>query len=159
MSLTQGGVIVNSDVGEDGRIRYEREIARRRRRSTWEVGLRTFTMQVTWIVVLAAGAAVPLAAALGWPGWVAPVLGFVIVVATGIEKIFGRTTDAAVAVDALRRRLDRERRKRDARSGSDEAESDGFDAYVRGCERAIAEFDASMLAYTKKATGREDDGD
>ncbi|WES63167.1 hypothetical protein P0L94_11945 [Microbacter sp. GSS18] len=150
-------MIVSSGVVENGRSRYEGDIARRRRRLTWEVGLRSFTMQATWLVVLAAGAAVPLAAALGWPEWVAPVLGFAIVVATGIEKIFGRTTDAAVAVDALRRRLDRERRKRDARSGSDEADADGFDAYVRGCERAIAEFDDSMLAYTKKATGRDDD--
>jgi hypothetical protein len=141
-----------SDVqAESGRDRYERELGRRRRRLSREVRLRSFTMQSMWIIVLAAGAAVPLATAMGSPGWVGPALGFVVVVATGIERIFTRTTVAAVAVDRLRRRLERERRGLSA-GILDAGEADQFALYVRNCEAAIAEFDETMIAYSSKLT-------
>ncbi len=60
--------------------------------------------------MIVAGAGVPLTEALGGPAWIGPILGFVVVVAVGIDRIFGRTTPAASAQDALRRGLARERR-------------------------------------------------
>jgi hypothetical protein len=65
-----------------------------------------------WVVIVTAGAGVPLAAAVGWPDEVGPALGFVVVVvvASGIERIFGRTTPTAVAWEKLNRELSRQTR-------------------------------------------------
>jgi hypothetical protein len=72
--------------------------------------LRTGGIRTLWIIVVVAGAGVPLNEAIGGPVWFGPALGFVVVVAAGIERIFGRTTPAAAAQDLLRRGLARERR-------------------------------------------------
>lgn len=129
---------------------YERDMNQRRRSLAREFRLRYFALQATWVIVLTAGAAIPLSAALGWPGWVAPVLGFSVVVATGLEKVFNRTTDGAVAVDRLRRALEQEGRLFRARRLHYADIDDPFDEYVCRSEAAIADFDRSMLAYAQQ---------
>lgn len=123
-----------------------------------EVRLRNIGIQVLWLVVVVAGAAVPLVVALDWPAWISPVLGFVVVVAAGIERIFSRTTEAAVAVDELRRNLARERRLLLAGSGDYADEARRFGVYVTRTEDAIARFDRRMLAYSE-AVVRSAEGD
>lgn len=138
---------MTDDQQPNGASSYQREIRKRTRRFTAATRARAFTMQLMWVVILAAGAAVPLAAALNWHEWVGPTLGFVVVVASGIERIFGRTTSAAVAVDGLRRELDRQTRMFGA-SALDYAQSeDPFGLYVQRVEDAIASFDEMMLAH------------
>jgi hypothetical protein len=143
--------------GTDARLRYEHEMRRRLRYLDVVARLRAFTMQVVWIIVLAAGAAVPLATALEWDDWVAPVLGFVVVVASGVERIFNRTTAAAVAVDALRRRLDRERRVLVAGQLEYADADDPLGVYVERSEDAIAEFDRTMIDYGQQVAVRPDE--
>lgn len=143
--------MTNTGHADDARQEeYERDMKHRRRGLAREFRLRYFTLQATWVIVLTAGAAIPLSAALGWPGWIAPILGFSIVVATGLEKVFNRTTDGAVAVDRLRRTLDQEGRLFHARKLHYADTNDPFDEYVRRSEAAIAEFDRSMLAYAQR---------
>ncbi len=92
---------------------------RRLRAASFAVWLRAGGIQFAWLVILGAGAAIPLSEALidqGW-SWVSPTLGFLVVVAAGVERIFGRTTEAAVALDRLRRELAREHRMLTAAAG------------------------------------------
>ena len=109
--------------------------------------LRTGGIQALWIVVIVAGAGVPLNEAVGGPDWVAPTLGFVVVVAAGIERVFGRTTPAAAAQDVLRRGLAREQRLFLSRSGPYQDE-DAFEVYTERAERLIAEYDHVMVQYS-----------
>lgn len=117
--------------------------------------LRAGGIQAVWLVVLVAGAAVPLSDALvtdGWE-WVNPVLGFVIVLAAGLERIFRRTTDAAVPLDELRRNIAREHRLFLA---SADVYADPDAAYPRYAERVeehIARYDHQMVAYAKRVVG------
>jgi hypothetical protein len=145
------------DTASEGERRYERELIRRRRRLTAQWGARAFVVQATWIVILAAGAAVPLATALEWDDSVGPVLGFVVVVATGVERIFGRTTQGAVAVDELRRRLDRERRLLDTRRMEYAETDDPFGLFVARSEEAIDQYDRTMVEYGARLTRDSDE--
>ena len=137
-------------VDTSGQRHYEREVRRRLRQLVAQSRLRAFFMQVTWIVILAAGAAVPLATALDWPDWAGPVLGFVVVIATGLERIFRRTTTASVAVEALRQRLDRERRRYAVGGLGGSVDEDLFERFVRRCEEAFDDFDETMLEYREQ---------
>jgi hypothetical protein len=138
---------------------YKKEMRRRIRRTTVRTRTRLFTMQMMWVVVLAAGAAVPLATALKWHAWVGPVLGFVVVVASGTERIYGRTTPAAVAWEKLNRELDRQTRlfNTSTLEYAEYAEyarrHERFALYVKHSEKAIRKFDKTMLAYTKSTLG------
>lgn len=140
----------------DRQADYKRDMARRQRRLAWAARLRSFVLQATWVIVLAAGAAIPLSAAMSWPDWVAPTLGFVVVLATGIEKIFSRTTAAAAAVDRLRRHLEQEGRLFHARQMDYAGADDPFEIYVTRSEAAIQEFDRSMLTYGQRMAVRRD---
>jgi hypothetical protein len=82
----------------------------------------------------------------GW-SWVSPTLGFVIVVAAGVERIFGRTTEAAVALDRLRRELAREQRMLTAASGPYSLAEDRFAVSAQRTEEHIARYDEQMVAY------------
>ncbi|MGB3686433.1 MAG: hypothetical protein WA991_11485 [Ornithinimicrobium sp.] len=93
-----------------GHQRYIAFVRARIRIGNTAAMLRTVVIQSLWIIVIIAGAGVPLSAALHGPEWVAPILGFAVVVAAGIERVFRRTTSAAVAQDSLRRGLAREQR-------------------------------------------------
>lgn len=115
--------------------------------------LRTGGLQTLWIIVIVAGAGVPLNEALSGPGWVGPVLGFTVVVAAGVERIFGRTTPAAAAQDALRRGLARERRL--FLAGVGPYDGDGaFELYAERSEQLVADYDQAMVAYSSTLARR-----
>ena len=138
-----------------GGARYEREISRRLRRSSLAARARAFALQSNWIVILAAGAAVSLSAALDWDDWVGPVLGFVVVIGTGVDRIFSRTTEGSIAVDRLRRELERQRRLYEARQLMYSDNADPFGSYVARVEAAIAEYDEAMVSHSSRLTRGE----
>ncbi len=140
----------------DDRRTYAKDMDRKVRRLAAESSARAVVMQLNWIVVLMAGAAVPLSTALDWGDWVAPVLGFVVVVAAGIDRIFARTAPGAVAVDQLRRRLDREQRLWRARQLEYGDTDDPLGLYVLRSEEAIAEFDRAMIDYNRRLVQETD---
>ena len=138
-----------------GQHQYERALRRRLRLANAAAWMRAGGIQAVWLVVLVAGAAVPLTEAIladGWT-WVSPVLGFVIVVAAGLERIFRRTTAAAVSLDELRRSVSRERRLLlagvDGHNGADAT----YAAYAERVEQHIAEYDRQMVAYARRVVG------
>ena len=132
-----------------GQETFARLVRRRRRVASFAVWLRAGGIQFAWLVILGAGAAIPLSEALidqGW-SWVSPTLGFLIVVAAGVERIFGRTTEAAVALDRLRRELAREHRMLTAAAGPYSLADDCFALYAQRTEEHIARYDEQMVAY------------
>ncbi len=133
--------------------RYAAELHRRVRLGNAGALLRTWGIQALWIIVILSGAGVPLNEALDGPYWVGPVLGFLVVVAAGIERVFGRTTPAAAAQDVLRRGLAREQRLFDAGVG-DYRGDDAFERYLRRCEELISAYDESMLDYSASLARR-----
>lgn len=144
-----GGTVDASPTPSDRVHEYERLIRSRLRWANLAAMLRAFFIQLSWLVVLFAGAAVPLSDALGAPGWVSPTLGFVVVAGAGLERIFSRASDAAVAVEELRRSLARERRayltaQAVGHAGSDE---EAFAIYRRRVEEAMAAYDRRMVEY------------
>jgi hypothetical protein len=133
----------------DGQETFTRLARRRLRFASFAVWLRAGGIQFVWLVILGAGAAIPLTEALidqGWT-WVSPTLGFLIVVAAGVERIFGRTTEAAVARDRLRRELAREHRMLTAAIGPYSLTDDRFVLYAQRTEEHIARYDEQMVAY------------
>lgn len=110
----------------------------------------------SWLVIIVAGAAIPLTDAVlpGWD-WISPTLGFIIVVAAGLERIFRRTTDAAVSLDELRRSLARERRGLLTGIGPYEASEAGYVLFIERAEALIAEYDAQMVAYARRVVGQD----
>ena len=132
-----------------GQKTFARLVRRRLRVASFAVWLRAGGIQFAWMVILVAGAAIPLSEALideGW-SWISPTLGFLIVVAAGVERIFGRTTDAAVALDKLRRELAREHRMLMAATGPYSLADDRFALYAQRTEEHIARYDEQMVAY------------
>jgi hypothetical protein len=135
--------------------RYDRLIRSRLRVANVAAWLRASGIQIVWLVILIAGAAIPLSEALitsGW-AWVSPTLGFIIVIAAGLERIFSRTTGAAVALDRLRRDLSRERRLLIARSGPYAELTDPFCTYAERAESVIAEYDQAMVSHHQQIVG------
>lgn len=137
----------------DVQQRYVTDLRSRVRTGRVAALLRTGGIQVLWIIVVVAGAGVPLSDAVAGPSWVAPTLGFVVVVAAGVERIFSRATPAAAAQDKLRRGLSREQRLFDARA---EPYTDGeaFAIYSSRSEALLAEYDQAMLDYSSSLTRR-----
>jgi hypothetical protein len=132
-----------------GQKSFLRFVRRRLRVASFAVWLRAGGIQFAWLVILVAGAAIPLSEALidqGW-SWISPTLGFLIVVAAGVERIFGRTTEAAVALDKLRRELAREHRMLVALAGPYSLADDRFALYAQRTEEHIARYDEQMVAY------------
>ncbi len=68
-------------------------------------------------------------------------------VAAGIERIFSRTTEAAVALDRLRRELPREQLMQTAASGPYSGAEDRFAVYAQRTEEHIARDDEQVVAY------------
>ncbi len=133
--------------------RFDQMVRSRLRLANLAARLRAGGIQVVWLVVLVAGAAIPLTEALttdGWT-WVSPVLGFVVVIAAGLERIFSRTTDAAAALDQLRRELSRERRLMIARSGPYAETEAPHSLFAERAEAVIASYDARMVEYHRQA--------
>jgi hypothetical protein len=132
--------------------RYQRLTKRRFRAANIAVWLRAGGIQAVWLVVLIAGAAIPLTEAIivdGWT-WVSPVLGFVIVVAAGVERIFSRTAGAAGALDELRRGLMQERRLLLAKSGEYATSDEPFALWAQRSEDRITSYDQRMIAHNKE---------
>lgn len=136
---------------------YDRAIRRRLRIANGAAWFRATGIQVVWLVVLIAGAGVPLTQALtsdGWT-WVNPVLGFVVVIGAGVERIFSRTTEAAVSLDVLRRNLARERRLLMAGSGEYAASDHPHRLYAERVEALIATYDGKMIDYNAQLLGQQ----
>ena len=150
--------MVEQELTGDSR-KFDRMVRSRLRLANLAARLRAGGIQVVWLVVLIAGAAIPLTEALitdGWT-WVSPVLGFVVVIAAGLERIFSRTTDAAAALDQLRRELSRERRLLIARSGPYAETGEPHNLYATRAEAVIASSDARMVDYNRRVlTGAAD---
>jgi len=125
----------------EGQQRYLKAFDARMRRTNLAVRARAFGVQAAWAVALLAGAAIPLAQALGWPDWVTAVLGFVVVVVTGGDRLFARTVGIGEALDNLRRRLARERRLLTAGSSPYSDPVNPYAVFIQRTEDAIAEYD------------------
>lgn len=147
MSPHQGGGDDGSSSDPTRQRRYVEQLHARIRTGNAASLLRTGGIQGLWIIVIVSGAGVPLNEALEGPAWVGPTLGFVVVVAAGVERIFGRTTPAAAAQDTLRRGLARERRLFLAGTGPYQAD-DAFDLYAERSEGLIASYDQAMVEYS-----------
>ena len=117
--------------------------------------MRAGGIQAVWLVVLLAGAAVPLTDAVitdGWT-WVSPVLGFVIVVAAGLERIFQRATGAAAPLDELRRKVARERRLLQAGADGYADPDATYALYAARVEEHIADYDRQMVEHARRVVG------
>jgi hypothetical protein len=134
-------------VGPDEHVAYLDEIRRRDRRARWGTRLRYLVMHVSWIIVLLAGAAIALVEVFGLSSWVAPLLGFVVVVFQGVDRIFERTARGALAMDVLRRGLEREQRLLLVGGGPYAIAEDRGSLFAARCEDLIAENDRTMVAY------------
>jgi hypothetical protein len=136
---------------------YDRVVRSRLRVANTAAWLRASGIQVVWLIILIAGAGVPLTQALdtdGWT-WVNPTLGFIVVIAAGVERIFSRTTPAAVSLDVLRRDLARERRLLMTRSDAYESADDPHRLYAERVEGHIALYDEKMVDYNMNLLGRQ----
>ncbi len=138
-------------------LEYDRSIRRRLRIANAAAWFRATGIQVVWLIVLVAGAGVPLTQAIasdGWD-WVNPVLGFVVVVGAGVERIFGRTSEAAVSLDVLRRNLARERRLLITGSHEYATSDDPHRLYAERVEALIGTYDEEMIGYTGHVLGKQ----
>jgi hypothetical protein len=114
--------------------------------------MRAGGIQIVWLIILIAGAAIPLSEVLidgGWE-WVTPVLGFTVVIAAGLERIFSRTTPAAAALDELRRNLAHEYRIFLAAPEDQDGGADRFEKYVERSEALVADYDQKMIDYNSR---------
>ncbi len=137
----------------DAQQRYVADLRSRIRTGRVAALLRTGGLQVLWIIVIVAGAGVSLSDAVTAPSWVAPTLGFVVVVAAGVERIFSRATPAAAAQDRLRRGLAREQRLFAARA-EPYTDDEAFALYSSRSEALLAEYDRVMLDYSSSLARR-----
>lgn len=133
---------------------YMSEIDRRLRQATWMVRFRIGAIQLSWVVVLIAGAAVSLVEALGWSGWIGAGLGFLVVVFQGLERIFGRTTEGSRSIDVFRRDLGREKRLYLTREGHYKDIDDPFSRFVQEAEKIIERNDDEEISYNAALTGQ-----
>lgn len=123
---------------------------------TWTTRLRYLLVHLSWVVVLLAGAAVPLAEALDLSSWVVALLGFTVVAFQGVDRLFDRTSRGSEAMDRLRRGLAREQRLLLVGGGdyaAMDAAADRAKLFVERCERLLGENDATMVEYFANLTG------
>lgn len=141
---------------DQGRARadYLAGIDRRLRSATWQVRARTATIQLSWVVVLTAGAAVSVVEALEWNRWIGSALGFLVVVFQGVERIFGRTSEGFRSIDVLRRDLGREKRLFQTGEGPYKDLEDPFAHFVEQAEELIRINDEEEVAYNVTLTSR-----
>lgn len=127
---------------------------KRLRRSRIAAVARSAGVQSAWSLTLLAGAGVPLAQALGAYKWVAPILGFLVVVASGAQGIFARTAGMGSAMDRLARSLASERRLYEMSAGPYAEQGDMFIRFVERSEEAIAGYDRAMVKANRKHSSR-----
>ena len=132
-------------------VAYLREIRRRDRRATSATRSRYASIDSSWIIVLAAGAAVALVEAIDLASWVAPVLGR----SRGrprLDQVFGRTSEGSKPMDLLRRRLAHEQRLVLVRGGPYATVGEPMKLFIERCERLLTENDATMVDYFASLT-------
>jgi hypothetical protein len=127
------------------RTTYLAEFDQRLRRWRRATLVRDVGLQSTWIIALLAGAGVPLVQSFAWDRGVASLLGFVVVVATGAERLFARTSEQADALDRCRRGLESERRMYMTATGPYTNESEHFRLFVERSEVITAAYDERSL--------------
>jgi hypothetical protein len=137
----------------DEQQKYLDEIQRRTRTAGISMWARGATVQFLWLVVVLAGAGIPLNGALGGPDWVEPTLGFIVVAAAGIDQIFGRTSRKAATVDRLRRALAHETRLLRAGAVPYADDSTAFATFIERCELAIAEYNKRVIKENRRLLG------
>lgn len=139
----------NEDHPQESYLSY---IEARAAAGRYQMWARAMTAQALWLVVILAGAAIPLNTAIDGPTWVEPWLGFVVVAAAGIERIFARTSAKASAVDSLRRDL--EQRTRRLKAGAIPPYPDAtFDAFVEECEKSISAHNQEVIKRNRRLFG------
>ena len=135
---------------DDAARTYLDEIDRKVR---WADGLmtaRSVGQKATWVVALLAGAAVTLSDALEWWSWWTPVLGFVVVVAQGSDRLFARSSPTALAKESMRRALGKERRLFYAAAPPYRDADDRFALFVERTEAALDRYDEALLEATER---------
>ncbi len=152
-------VAANSDRPGDQRAHlYVKAVAKRARRANLAVESRLVGIQVTWSVALIAGTGVTVMQAFrqseNWLGHnsalITALLGFVVVVAQGADRLLGRTAAGAAPDDVLRRGLARERRLFDAGEGPYKGSDDSFSVFVERVENLLAANDYAVMAYNRQ---------
>jgi hypothetical protein len=117
---------------------------------------RYVAIHASWIVVLLAGAAVSLVDVFDLSSRFAALLGFVVVVFQGIDRVFDRTAPGAHADNRLRRALAQEQRLLPVRGGPYAKAEDAVGVFAERCERLLAENDATMIDYFARSTRSSD---
>ena len=96
--------------------------------------------------------AIPLNPTIDGPSWIEPWLGYFVVAAAGIERIFARTSAKASAVDSLRRDL--EQRTRRLKAGAIPPYPDAtFAASVEACEKSISAHNQEVIKRNRRLFG------
>ncbi len=108
-------------------------------------------IHASWIVVLLAGAAVSLVDVFDLSSRFAALLGFVVVVFQGIDRVFDRTAPGAQADDRLRRALAQEQRLLVCGGPYADAE-DAVRLFADRCEGLPAKNDETMIDYFARLT-------
>ncbi len=136
---------VNVRDKNDAQASYVATIERRIRWADRAMNTRNVGQLVTWTVVLFAGAGVALSQVIeGAPEITAAVLGFVVVVGQGLDRLLGRRADGAASMDMMRRELTKARRMYVAEAGP-YATDDRFDVFVTNCEAILDRYDAESV--------------
>jgi hypothetical protein len=140
------------------RERYVRELEKRARQARRDVFLLRFGVQLSWAVSLVAGAAISLVQAFGENvGWsegtgntLTAVLGFVVVVAQGADRLLSRGARGAAASDLLHRTVERERRTLEVGEGPYRGAVDPFSLFVDRMEAALLDDDKAAIRTTQR---------
>jgi len=130
---------------------FMRRLDRRIRRTRVAALARNAGVQAAWSLTLLAGAGVPLVSSFDWNA-TASVLGFVVVVASGAERIFARTADGGEAIERLHRGLASERRLYQACAGPYGDDATRFEQLVERTESLISIYDAAIVETNRRQT-------
>jgi hypothetical protein len=128
--------------------KYLTEIRTRAKSARYRMWAREFAAQAIWLIVISAGGAIPLNAALGGPSWIEPSLGFVVVAAAGIERIFARTGGKAAAIDVLRRDLEQLQRRLEATASRPYSKA-RFEQFVEDCECLVSTHNRDVIEQNR----------
>ncbi len=137
---------------DDTAIREAAYLAVVERRIKWSdraMNTRSFGQVFAWTVALLAGAGVAVAEVLAsqWR-WAPAVLGFVVVVAQGADRLFARTAGGAIAMESMRRMLTKEKRLYLSRAGPYAGAETAFDTFVERVERVLDQYDDASVELT-----------
>ena len=131
--------------------RREEYLAGIERRIVWSdraMNARGLGQIAAWTVALLAGAGVAVAEVLvdQWR-WAPALLGFVVVVAQGADRLFARRRDGAASMDVMRRALTKEKRLYLSGTGVYSDDGTSFETFVERAESILDEYDANSVAH------------